>query len=232
MPQKFGANYEHARWRASPLLAAQYAMTKATVERFVSPLLSRARHIVEVGPGPGTWTKLMLESNAEASYVLVDISHEMLAQARAILAGCANVTYIESDLMSYLPAASFDLFFSSRAIEYMPEKAKVCEKIFSLLCPGGYGIIITKMPKPFFNRLRGHSIAALHTGQIEPYALVKLLREHGLIVEKVSIATATVPGFHSSLLNRVAFTLLKHFSLRSPFNIFSESYLILFKKPL
>ena len=232
MPDKFGSDYESARWHANPLLAAQYQMMTDALNRLVIPIARRASRVLEVGPGPGTWTKLLLKANPGAEYTLVDISKEMLAQAREGLVAHKNVTFVESDLLAFESSQLFDFFFSSRAIEYMPDKRVAVEKIASLLVPGAQGAIVTKMPKPFFNRVHGRAVSALHTGQILPRTLVRLLERSGCVVENVRIATATLPGFGSARANGWIYKLLKYVPLFFPFTLFAESYLITFRKRL
>jgi ubiquinone/menaquinone biosynthesis C-methylase UbiE len=230
MPQKLGMDYEAARWKTNPLVAAQYDMLANVVRRLATPRVRSASRILEVGPGPGTWTKLLLESNPDASYTLVDISTEMLTQARTALAAHKNVSFTESDLAAYTNHESFDFFFSSRAIEYMPDKEGIARHIASLLRPGAEGVIITKMPKPFFERMRRADVSSLHAGQIGPGALTKYFHQAGLTVTEVRIATATVPGMRSVSLNRLAFSLLSRIPLIAPLRVFAESYAVTFRK--
>lgn len=232
MPSKLGGNYESARWEASPLLAAQYRMMADALERWVVPSIRHARHVLEVGPGPGTWTKLLLHANSEAGYTLVDISREMFAQARVGLAGRSNVSFVESDFLAFDSSQPFDFFFSSRAIEYMSDKRAVVRKIESLLAPGARGAIISKMPKPFLDRLRARGSRALHSAQMRSGMLVRLLQSRGFVIENVRIATATVPLVGSATLNSVAYRLLKHVPLVFPVTLFAESFLITFRKPV
>lgn len=232
MPRKTGGDYEHARWRTNRILAAQYGMMTDLLHRLVEPKIQQATSILEVGPGPGTWTELLLAANDQASYTLVDISREMLAQAQEKLGGRTNVSLIESDLISFEASQQYEYFFSSRAIEYMSDKRKVCEKISHLLAPGASGAIITKMPKPIFDRLRGRSVSSLHGAQIAPQALVRLLAGTGLVVEGVHIATATMPLIGSASLNELVYWSLKRLSLFFPLSLFAESYIVTFRKPI
>ena len=231
MPQKYGSDYEAGRWRANPLLAAQYETLADMMRREVMPLVHGAQRVVEIGPGPGTWTKFLLEANPSAAYTLIDISREMLSRAREALKDVPSVAFVESDLLSYEPEGRFDFFFSSRAIEYMPDKRAVCEKIAELLEEGGQGALVTKTPKPLFDRLCGRGNRSLHSGQIAPAELRHLLENAGLKVEKIRIATATVPGLGSATLNRLVYALLKRIPLAFPLTLFAESYLVTFRRP-
>lgn len=230
MISKFGDNYENTRWKKNAMQEAQYDMTAEMFHLHVLPAAKGAARILEVGPGPGTWTKLLLGANPEAQYTLVDISEEMLEQAREALAGRANVTFVESDFLAFESPQPFDFFLSSRAIEYMPDKAAAASKIASLLARGARGAVITKTPKLLFNRLRGRNIADLHKWQIAPRPLAQTLKETGLRILAIYPVTATVPLFNSATLNRLAYRMLRRFPLIFPFSLFTESYGILFQK--
>lgn len=231
MPGKLGESYEDARWKKNALLSAQYEMAAEAIRRYILPETKRVAHILEVGPGPGTWTKLLLGANSEAQYTLVDISEKMLGQAREALASRANITFVESDFLAFESPQLFDFFFSSRAIEYMPDKAAVASKISSLLTRGARGAVVTKTPKPLFNRLRSRGVADLHKGQIAPRELVKLLQSAGLEVIGVYTATTTVPIISSAFLNRALFRMIRRLPLFYPLTLLTESYCVIFKKP-
>ena len=53
-----------ARWKGSPLYVAQYVKTADALKTYVLPALRAARTILEVGPAPGTWTKLLLKTDS------------------------------------------------------------------------------------------------------------------------------------------------------------------------
>jgi ubiquinone/menaquinone biosynthesis C-methylase UbiE len=232
MPGKLGLDYEHARWQATPLLSAQYSMMTDVLKRWVLPRMQNSRRVIEVGPGPGVWTKVLLGTNESAQYTLVDISSEMLSRAREALGNRPNVSYVESDFLALSSSEPFDFFFSSRAIEYMPDKKAVIEKIFSLLIPGAGGAVVTKMSKPFFDWLRGRAKRSFHSSQVKPHALRTLLEQQGFVVEEVRIATATAPLFGSAFFNKAMYALLRHVPLFFPCTLFAESYVVTFRKPL
>lgn len=230
MPGKQGQDYEHARWHATPLLEAQFAMMTKTLAKVAVPPVTHASSILEVGPGPGTWTKMLLVANPTARYVLLDISREMLDRARQTLAAHQGITYIEEDLANYVPEEKHDFFFSSRALEYMPDKQKALSVIAHALVTGGEGVIITKMPKELFYKLRGRVVPEFHRGQIAPRALAQCLRANGLEVQGVRIATATVPGIQSAWLNQLVHKVLLSIPLVPLVSMFAESYAIHFRK--
>ena len=230
MTAKLGADYERARWATSSLQNAQYEMTAQTIRRYVLPALKGVGRILEVGPGPGTWTKILLEASPRVAYTLVDISTTMLAQAKAALPQDVDITFVESDLLRFRTDEKFDGFFSSRAIEYMPDKAAAAAAIAALLSPGARGAIITKTPKYFFDRLRGRNVTDLHRGQIAPRELTRALEIAGLEIVGIHAATATVPLLGSAILNRIVFQVIRRLPLFYPISLFTESYCVLFRK--
>jgi hypothetical protein len=138
---------------------------------------------------------------------------------------------VESDFLALKVTEPYDFFFSSRAIEYMIDKEAVAQKVASLLVSGGHGAIITKMPKPLFDLIRGRGARAFHSSQIRPTDLRDFLEENGLVVERIRIATATVPLLGLATLNMLVYKLLRHIPLFFSFTIFAESYVIVFRKP-
>lgn len=231
MPQKLGDNYEHARWHSNSFQKAQYAMMQDVMRRVVL-CAKNAKRILEVGPGPGTWTEFLLDGNKEAAYTLVDISAEMLQRAQANLPHGFSISYVESDFLQFQSSESFDFIFSSRALEYVSDKPAAVAKIALLLALGGSVAIITKMPKPFLQKVTGTKSSELHSGQIAPAALIRLFQKNGLQVEMLRVATATLPGFKSAFLNTLTYRILSSVPLLSPLSIFAESYVVIAKKPL
>ena len=227
MPKKYGTDYEVARWKNDPLHHAQYWMMERVMKRFVLPHASSPLRILEIGPGPGTWTKYLLGVAPEASFTLVDISETMLAQAKESLSG--NIEFVESDWVSFAPADTYDFFFSSRAFEYVDDKRAALGVVSRALEVGKRGALITKTPKPLFNWLRGRS-SSLHQGQVSPATLVRLCREVGLRVHATHLATATVPLLRIPWLNKIIFSLFSRMPFVFPFTLLSESYVVAFEK--
>jgi len=227
MPQKYGSDYERSRWHADPMVEAQRWMMDGVMRRFVLLHLGSPRHVLEIGPGPGTWTKYLLKAAPDASFTLVDISETMLTQAKASLNG--NIEFIESDWVSFAPAGTYDFFFSSRAFEYVNDKRAALAVVSRSLGVGKWGALITKTPKPLFDLIRGRN-SSLHQGQVSPTTLVRLCREVGLRVHETHLATATVPLLRIPWLNKMIFSVLSHTPFVFPFTLFSESYVVVFEK--
>lgn len=232
MPEKFGADYEHERWHKTPIKRAGFFLTKTAIGRHLlaNETLDPSR-ILELGPGAGTWTKLLVGRFPEAYIDLLDISTEMLARAKAALGASERLRFLEGDILEWSPEGKYDLFFSSRVLEYIDDKRAFAEKVSAALAPGGFGFLITKMPHYERERFFGKKTSEFHSGQIAPPALAEELRHAGFIDIGIFPVTVHIPLVNSALLDRaVGFALGKW-----PLGLFgmtiAESYCVVFRKP-
>lgn len=223
-----GNTYEYDRWFKTSQGRASYTATKNSLYRNCLPLIKEDDVLLEVGPGPGTWTKEIIANFSNLEYDVVDISEEMLKQARANLNNDARVNLIQSDILDFSPQKQYDFFFSSRFIEYVPDKGKVIVIVAQSLKPGGYGYIVTKTPQ--YNRFfRKSTPSAIHQGQISDKELKKLFEDNGFQVLKTINITSVFPLLRVGFLDRIL-TIVSEFLPMSIARIFSESYAIVFVK--
>lgn len=221
-------DYEAKRWFGDAVQRAAYGMTRMSILRLISTV-SFAKFL-ELGPGPGTWTKIFITKNPSAHFDLVDISEEMIKQGRKNLASYLQVNYILGDFLGFFTDERYDFFFSSRAIEYFSDKKILVKKIFDLMKNDSAGLIITKTPRYLRQKLLRKKSSDLHQGQIKPKELVKLLRENGFSKIEVYPATISFPLFHSAKLNMFFYYLLGGFKLNFISQVLSESYCVKFVK--
>lgn len=228
---KTEGDYEYKRWFSSAVAQAGFDMTRRMILRHAFPNTATPERYLELGPGPGTWTKLFLKRYGDQTrYDLVDISREMLALARENLVAHTTVQFFESDFLDFEPDAQYDFFFSSRAIEYFPDKNALVKKVLAHLKKGGEGFMITKTPKYALNKMLGRKTSDFHSGQVDPYVLVQMLRENGGDDIRLYPVTFSFPLFRSATLNRMLFFLLSPFPLNLISQFFSESYCVKFRK--
>jgi len=224
----YNFEYEKSRWFKNPIRQAGYNMTLKIIERHV--LSEDFSYCLELGPGQGTWTDIIIKSKPNIKMDLVDISKEMLGLVKNRFKENNNLNFFEKDFLDFASQNKYDFFFSSRAIEYIDDKEKAVEKIVSLLSAGGRGFLITKMPKYLRNKLLGKKVADFHKGQIEPNMLVKLLNKYGVKDTITYPAAMSFPVLKSAKINQFLFDIFskKHLNFISIF--FAESYCIKFKK--
>lgn len=93
-------------------------------------------NVVDLGCGYGWFSRWAQEQGA-AHVLGLDVSHKMLARAKE-MTSAAGITYTVADLEQLdLPAASFDLAYSSLAFHYIVDLKGLFERIHQALVPGG-----------------------------------------------------------------------------------------------
>ncbi|MDP2586428.1 MAG: class I SAM-dependent methyltransferase [Candidatus Komeilibacteria bacterium] len=228
--QKPEANYEYERWFKNPIKLAGYEMSLKSIKVHVLPDLPQGGAYLELGPGAGTWTKVILIARPGLEADLVDLSSSMLNQAKKNLSGFSGINYFENDFLDFSADKKYQAFFSSRVFEYLPDQPAAAAKIAELLPSGGMGWLITKTPKYFFNRLLGRKINPLHNGQIAPTKLHALLAAAGFKEIKMFPVAFSFPLFKSAGLNKFCHSLFYRLPLNFISQFLSESYLVKFKK--
>lgn len=228
IPDMYQDNYEFLRWFKNSRVIQDYVMTYRSIENHISKL--KFDSCMELGPGPGTWTRILFRTNPEAVFDLVDISREMKNQFKLEMRQSPNVSYNVNDFYDYISDEKYGLFFSSRAIEYIEDTEKLCEKIVSHIVRGGTGVIVTKNPNHFnLQKIIGGKTKKHHTGQISPVRLIELLRAQGCRDIKLYPCIYRVP-----LLDRVSLFFSKKLFERNyrktTLNLsrFAESYTVVF----
>ncbi|MEA1963174.1 MAG: class I SAM-dependent methyltransferase [Patescibacteria group bacterium] len=225
---KYNNKYEQERWFKNDIQKAGHKMTLGAIKKYA--LVNTYASCFELGPGHGTWTKELLEYNNNANYDLLDISSEMLRLVKERFKNIENINYIESDFLEFNPEKQYDLFFSSRAIEYIPKKEDVIKKISDLIKSSGRGFIITKTPKYSRNKILGRSISDFHSGQIAPEKLKRLLEKNNCENIKIYPVTMSWPFWSSSKMNMLLYKIFGNYQLNLISKFFSESYCVVFNK--
>jgi len=225
---KYGNEYEFNRWFKQARTWLDYYMTHRAISHHLKSLSFNS--CFELGPGPGTWSKLLYRHNPNAQFDLLDISDAMKQQFALEMRAQSNVTYTVSDFLEYTPREKqYDLFFSSRALEYLPNKEEAVEKIAHLVKPGGTSIIITKNPHAF--TLRKKHTKAFHTGQLSTHNLTRLLNNVGFENIEIYPVIVRLPLIDRLTL-RLSRKLFEHLYTRptSKLSSIAESYCVICKK--
>lgn len=141
----FTKNYEIERWHKRFLSKISYEQTKDCLEEIIAQDDNDLK-ILEIGCGPGVWSKLLYKKAKKL--VLLDISKEMLAQAKLKFPKSKKVFYVEDDFTRCKISEKFDRIYAIRVFEYFPNKFSVVKKMRDLLENGGRVVIVTKNPSP------------------------------------------------------------------------------------
>lgn len=123
-----------------------------TMQEALLPFLLRPDvKFLDVGCGTGALEERLLPLVPNAQIVAVDISEDMLAQAKKKLTNYPSIEWIHGDFVKIpLPGNSFDVAFSLSNLHYFPNPSAVFQKIGSLLKRGGIFILID-WDRNFFN---------------------------------------------------------------------------------
>ena len=225
---EYKREYEYNRWFKDAIRKAGYDMTLDTIKKHV--VNENFHRCLELGPGHGTWTSVIIESKPDIKMDLVDISKEMLELVRERFKNRNNLKFFESDFLDFDSQDKYDYFFSSRALEYIDDKEKAVKKIMGLLNENGKGFIITKTPKYLRNKILRKKISDFHKGQIEPAELVKLLNKNGVESIEIYPVAMSFPILKSVKVNMFLFNLFSKINLNIISKFFTESYCIKFSK--
>lgn len=229
---KFAGDYEFRRWFSNSRLRADFFMTYSAIKFHLQGI--DFKECIELGPGPGTWTRILYKHKPEANFDLVDISKEMEHQFRLEMRGDKNVKYYIQDIMDFNPLKTYDFFFSARAIEYLEDKGGFFSKLFSLLNNGGRGIIITKNTKYKKYRIWGSPDRRFqHQGKISLIESRAFLEKFGFSEIKIYPVIIRLPVIDrcTPLVSEWIFKKVISRELSNNFLLwFVESYLISFKK--
>jgi SAM-dependent methyltransferase len=105
----------------------------------------RGRRVIDLGCGFGWFCRWAREAGA-ADVLGIDVSDRMLAQARSAIMDPA-ITYARADLETIeLPVSRFDLAYSSLALHYVNDAARLMREIHESLVAGSHFVFSIEHP--------------------------------------------------------------------------------------
>lgn len=176
--------YEYLRWFRTKRGWLDY---RTTYEGIVGALqaLPVPERIFEMGPGPGTWTRLLHRMFPKSSLDLLDVSEAMRTEFVSNLGDTARFKYDVGAFEDFpIPQGTYDLFASFRALEYLPKKELALRKVHHILRKGGFCIFVTKnpsfRPRHLLTSAQVYDDPAIHSGMIAVAELRKAMEAVGL----------------------------------------------------
>jgi tRNA (cmo5U34)-methyltransferase len=96
-------------------------------------------NILDIGAGTGLLTSFMQREYLESRYTLIDISEEMINQAKKRFEGHRNFDYIVADYSNYRFNKKYDMVVSALSIHHLAdgETRELYKNIFGILESGG-----------------------------------------------------------------------------------------------
>ena len=134
--------YDPNEWfDRTPRSPYAFAITRKRLLQLLA--LRGDQNVLEVGCGPGTWTREI--APLVHSLHAVDISAEMILRAEHF-ASAPTTTFQVQDFATFQTEQKFDRVVSVRAVEYMRDGLEAVEKLGTFVRPGGRLVVITKTP--------------------------------------------------------------------------------------
>ncbi|MDV4151638.1 class I SAM-dependent methyltransferase [Clostridium sp. AL.422] len=101
--------------------------------------------ILEVGSGPGFYSKILLDNFSNSEVILLDVDETLLNYANNMLSEDykERVTFIQDDIMnSSMPDDYFDIIIARFIFQHLSDSIAALKEIYRILKPGGKLIII------------------------------------------------------------------------------------------
>lgn len=146
-------------------------LSPARLKRRLS--LQKNAQVLELGPGPGYFSRHIARSIPAGRLTLVDIQPEMLAlaQKRLNALGLQNIDYVQADAIDLpLENETYDVVFLVDVLGEVSDRIKCIWELHRVLKVGGL-LSITELPW-------GHDFVTLHE-------IKQLLTEAGFTLERV-----------------------------------------------
>ena len=131
-------------WNPALYLRFANERTRPAAELLARVPLAQARHVVDLGCGPGNSTELLVQRYAGATITGVDNSQAMLATARQHL---PQARFALADIASWTPAAGEDapdLIYANASLQWVGGHETLVPRLFARLAPGG--VLAVQMP--------------------------------------------------------------------------------------
>ncbi|NML46823.1 trans-aconitate 2-methyltransferase [Ramlibacter sp. G-1-2-2] len=130
-----------ADWNPALYSRFEDERTRPARELLARVPLAHAKHVVDLGCGPGNSTELLVQRFPDAEVVGVDNSPAMVESACQRLPG---TRFELADIGSWQPAQAPDLIYANAALQWVPGHEALFPRLFSLLAPGG--VLAVQMP--------------------------------------------------------------------------------------
>lgn len=147
------------------LSAPQFSWGRQVIDRL---RLEGGETVMDAGCGTGRLTALLLERLPRGRVVAVDLSQNMLEEARSHLAPRfgGRVEFLRADLAGLPFDRAFDGVFSTAAFHWVPDHSRLFRSLYASLKPGGW-LVAQCGGGPNIARLMRRASVLMAT---EPYA--------------------------------------------------------------
>jgi trans-aconitate 2-methyltransferase len=128
-------------WSPATYLKFEDERTRPAADLLARVPLDQARHVVDVGCGPGNSTELLAARYPAADILGLDNSPAMLEEARQRL---PSLRFEAADAATWLPNPRTDLVFANATYQWIPDHFVQLPKVLAALRPGA--VLAVQMP--------------------------------------------------------------------------------------
>ena len=156
MSERAADRYTHGH---HPSVVGQHARRTAAVEAwFLLPRLQAGMRVLDAGCGPGSVTCGLAEAVAPGDVIGIDLSEDVLEQARAIAGErkAANASFQTGDVYALdFADDAFDVVFANQLLQHLADPPAALREFRRVLKPGGIAAVrdadyATMQPHPHF----------------------------------------------------------------------------------
>jgi len=121
-------------WNAPTYLQFASERTRPSVDLVERVALVDPRRIIDLGCGPGNSTEVVRRRWPEAEVIGLDSSPHMIEEARR---KWPDEKWILGDAAAWIAHEPFDLVFSNAMLQWLPDHACLCPRLFQQAARGG-----------------------------------------------------------------------------------------------
>ena len=179
--------YMNALLLSQVLWTHHFNMLMFFKKQLQSPFLNNTRSVLDVGPGHGFFSHLVIEYLPGVDHIdIVDISDESLRMTKAIIGdGNGKINYFNRDIFKYNSTIQYDLIILGEVLEHLDEPALILSKLGNLLSKNGFLWLTTPTNAPaldhvYLFRSKQEIIDLLNSTDLE------IIQDFGCFAEDVS----------------------------------------------
>jgi len=131
-------------WDPKTYLAFGAERTRPAADLLGRIAVQKPSRVADLGCGPGNSTALLRARWPDAAIDGIDVSSEMLQEARA---SGVDARFIQADITEWAPGELYDVIYSNAALQWLGGHERLFPRLLSFLAPGG--VLAIQVPRNF-----------------------------------------------------------------------------------
>lgn len=131
-------------WDPKTYLTFAAERTRPAADLLARIAVAAPERVADLGCGPGNSTALLRARWPGAAIDAIDLSPEMLRDARA---SGVDARFIAADIAQWRPDGLYDVVYSNAALQWLGDHEQLFPRLFSFVAPGG--VLAIQMPRNY-----------------------------------------------------------------------------------